>query len=121
MAGSEVAEREPVYYRTPILLTPRNMEQHGYNLAVTVGDEGGGSLVGDALLTLRFHLTEDAIRRIQAISLHIGENTALPASVKATLRQALLEDTSIYLGQAAPAQDGTVYVVRPKDFRPEGK
>jgi hypothetical protein len=105
--------------RQPISLTPDNMDEHGFDLAVKTSDPGDALRSGEAVLTMHLNLAADSAPGIRTLSLRLGEDMDLPFNLKSALRQALLEKTSLYLVAGDGADDGEVYVVRPVVFSGE--
>jgi hypothetical protein len=112
--------------REPILLTPKNMKQHGFDLAITVNDEREELHPGQVTLTIRFSPIGHVIQKIRKLSLRIGEDVAVPVtlgsnySMEFVLRKSLIGKTSLSLAETNTPQYGAIYIVHLVAFCSEG-
>lgn len=92
-------------------------EQHGFDLAVELVDDNVAASEQKTMISLRFAPAGGSIRRIRALSVHIGVDIAIPLTLdedlsgRFALRRPLIARTSVHLAEAGAPHDGHVYIV----------
>ena len=99
----------------PIRLTPANAKQHGFDVSASM-DNKSPDLPGRTLLTIDIRPAFNAPQGVRIFSFRVAEKAALPRTVVSILREALVENMSLYLIEEDLAPEAAAYVVEPRLF-----
>lgn len=112
---------KPAKLGAPTRLLPDNVKQHGFECEVAVAG-AGPSKPDQVEVTITFGGNGQAIRRIKALSVRIGDDVELPLaldarrSLKFTLRRAMLGKTVVSLAENEGERGGASYSLGLADF-----
>lgn len=119
------AQKKLAVNQGPIILTPVNSKDYGFDFVVILQDDGEGLQSDQVGLTVQFSEGCDSIKNVKKLSLRIGSDIELPVdlkqdnSLKINLKKNLIEQATVYLAESDAISDGNDYTIRLIDYCPK--
>jgi phosphate transport system substrate-binding protein len=116
-ASGQAAAPTPPVKLDPIVLSPTNMHRHGFDVIIELNDDDVTAPAGQTMVSLRFAPGGNSIERVRTLSVHIGEEIAIPLTLnddllgRFALRRTLIDRTSVQLAEAGAPDKGAVYII----------